>query len=80
MTRKKLTDDQLNMLKLVKRSQVKANDEWAPVSKCCWHLLDKFDAELVEAKNLEDDEMLGGYVRLTPEGEILIKWLYERKS
>lgn len=72
---KKLTDEELSLLHLVKRSQHIDFEGWAPVSKCLWDLIPQIPADLVEVRPIAEHQMLGGHVRLTQDGETLVKWL-----
>jgi hypothetical protein len=71
---KKLTDKQFYLLKLVKRSQHEQFEGWAPVSKCLWDLIPKIPTDLVEVRPIAEHQTLAGHVRLTQEGETLVKW------
>lgn len=68
----RITQTQISLLRLIKRS-VKPNEEWAMVQEALCSLFTRPDSttELFTFEKLSD----GGRIKLTPEGETVLKWL-----
>jgi hypothetical protein len=62
----------LNMLRLARTGAEKSADGWAPVSKPVWPLIESIPTDLLERR--DGREGGGGFCRLTPEGETVLKW------
>lgn len=66
---KTLTPNDKHLLRLVERG--KKENGWSNVSAQVWPFISKLPQELVELKEVG----FGGIVKLTKEGEIVLKWL-----
>ena len=65
----KLSDNDKHLLRLIHRSEKR--DGWASVSQPIWPFIAKLPSDLVELQEVG----FSGIVKLTREGETVLKWL-----
>ena len=64
----KINSGQLHLLRLIEKDA--DGEGWAKVSKNVWPLTSSLPKDLVVLRETAD----GGFVRLTDEGEVVLKW------
>ena len=64
----KIDPKDIHLLRLIRKD--KGADGWTKVSDVVWPLVEKLPSKLCELKKGSEC----GYIRLTPEGDIVLNW------